>query len=177
MPSHRRPSRRSRTLRTAAFTTAVIGGVLLPSTSAFASDGPSAAPADSTVRPTAAADTTPDSRSATPQPAPAPTSPEKGRDTVDTEPRPAPDRTPGEVTAPRGGVAAGERADGGPRPVADRTPGEVTAPRGGVAAGERPADRSGENTTAIAGSVAGAAILAGAGTVMLRRRGAAHRND
>ncbi|WP_329114235.1 sortase-dependent protein [Streptomyces sp. NBC_01353] len=149
MPSHRRPSRRSLTLRTAAFTTAVIGGVLLPSTSAFASDGPSAAPSDSTVRPTAAADATPDSRSDKPQATPAPTSPEKERDTGDTEPRPVPDRTSGEVAAPRGGVAAGER----------------------------PADRSGDNTTAIAGSVAGAAILAGAGSVMLRRRGAAHRND
>ncbi|MFD9034087.1 hypothetical protein ACFVZW_23525 [Streptomyces sp. NPDC059567] len=177
MPSHRRPSRRSRSLRTAAFTTAVIGGVLLPSTSAFASDGPSAAPSDSTVRPTAAADTTPDSRSDNPKPAPAPTSSEKGRGTVDSQPRPVPDRTPGEVTAPRGGVAAGERAAAKPSPVADRTPSEVAAPRGGVAAGERPAGQSGDSTTAIAGSVAGAVILAGAGTVMLRRRGAVHRND
>ncbi|MFG2771104.1 hypothetical protein [Streptomyces sp. NPDC048350] len=159
MPSHRSPSRRRRSLRAAAFTTAVIGGVILPATSAFADDSPSVAPSAPSAAPSVSApDTTPESGA--------------------TTPRPVPDRTPSEVAAPRGGVAAGERADGRPRPVAERTPSPVAAPRGGVAAGERPAGRTGEDvTTAVAGSAAGAALLAGAGIVMLRRRGAAHRND
>ncbi len=49
----------------------------------------------------------------------------------------------------------------------------AVTPRGGVAAGERPAG-SGDNSTALlAGSTAGAALLAGAGTFVLRRRSAA----
>ncbi|WP_103534416.1 hypothetical protein [Streptomyces sp. SM11] len=52
----------------------------------------------------------------------------------------------------------------------------AVTPRGGVAAGERPAG-SGDNSTAVlAGSVAGAALLAGAGTIVLRRRSAAGHN-
>ncbi|MEE1845829.1 hypothetical protein ABZ776_21645 [Streptomyces sp. NPDC007076] len=71
---------------------------------------------------------------------------------------------------PRGGVAAGDS----PAPAVKR-PGSA-APRGGVAAGERPAGTSGDSTTMIAGSAAGALLLAGAGTVVLRRRSAAQRN-
>ncbi|MFH9756027.1 hypothetical protein [Streptomyces griseus] len=72
---------------------------------------------------------------------------------------------------PRGGVAAGDR----PAPAAKEAAPAVT-PRGGVAAGERPAG-SGDNSTAVlAGSVAGAALLAGAGTLVLRRRSAAGHN-
>ncbi|MEI5034514.1 hypothetical protein RB201_22765 [Streptomyces sp. S1A(2023)] len=74
------------------------------------------------------------------------------------------------AVTPRGGVAAGE----GPAPAP--TPKEaapVVTPRGGVAAGERPAG-SGDNSTAVlAGSVAGTALLAGVGTIVLRRRSAA----
>lgn len=75
------------------------------------------------------------------------------------------------AVTPRGGVAAGE----GPAPAAKEAAPAVT-PRGGVAAGERPAS-SGDNSTAVlAGSVAGAALLAGAGTIVLRRRSAAGHN-
>ncbi|MFE5635866.1 hypothetical protein, partial [Streptomyces sp. NPDC056543] len=148
MPSHRSPSRRRRSLRAAAFTTVVIGGVLLPSTSAFADDRPSAAPSEPGAVPSASASDTP-------------------RDSGSATPRPVPDRTSGEVAAPRGGVAAGERADGTPRPVPDRKAGEVAAPRGGVAAGERPVGQEGGNpATAVAGAAAGAVLLAGAGTVV-----------
>ncbi|MFD9540114.1 LPXTG cell wall anchor domain-containing protein [Streptomyces sp. NPDC060022] len=48
-------------------------------------------------------------------------------------------------------------------------------PRGGVAAGERAATETG-GSTALYGSAAGAVLLAGAGTFVLRRRSAAHRN-
>ncbi len=47
-------------------------------------------------------------------------------------------------------------------------------PRGGVAAGEAPADDNG--VTTLAGSAAGALLLAGAGTYVLRRRSAARHN-
>jgi hypothetical protein len=47
-------------------------------------------------------------------------------------------------------------------------------PRGGVAAGEAPADDDG--VTTLAGSAAGALLLAGAGTYILRRRSAARHN-
>ncbi|KAB2588762.1 hypothetical protein F5983_30835, partial [Streptomyces arboris] len=62
-----------------------------------------------------------------------------------------------------------------PAPAASEAPREATpapavAPRGGVAAGERPAGTGDNSTTALAGSVAGAALLAGAGTLVLRRR-------
>ncbi|WP_278191883.1 hypothetical protein [Streptomyces sp. TRM75563] len=93
---------------------------------------------------------------------------------------PAPERSEAAAEAPRdaapsavprGGVAAGDR----PAPAAKEAAPSVT-PRGGVAAGERP-EGSGDNSTAVlAGSVAGAALLAGAGTIVLRRRSAAGHN-
>ncbi|MEV8426089.1 LPXTG cell wall anchor domain-containing protein [Streptomyces niveus] len=46
-------------------------------------------------------------------------------------------------------------------------------PRGGVAAGEAPATDSGATT--LVGSAAGALLLAGAGTYVVRRRSAARR--
>ncbi|MGW3909856.1 hypothetical protein ACWECR_42950, partial [Streptomyces sp. NPDC005056] len=49
-------------------------------------------------------------------------------------------------------------------------------PRGGVAAGERPLGTTSDNTTALAGSAAAAFVLAGTGTLVLRRRAATHRN-
>ncbi|MEE1807319.1 hypothetical protein [Streptomyces sp. BE133] len=87
----------------------------------------------------------------------------------------APSRGSEPTVTPRGGVAAGdspapavvEPSAAGERPAAD-------APRGGVAAGERPAGTSGESTTALAGSIA-AVLVAGAGTVVLRRRSAAQQ--
>ncbi|MFC8827007.1 hypothetical protein ACFT9I_16900 [Streptomyces sp. NPDC057137] len=47
------------------------------------------------------------------------------------------------------------------------------APRGGVAAGEAPAEDSA--TATLVGSAAGALLLAGAGTFVVRRRSAARR--
>ncbi|SCE19300.1 hypothetical protein GA0115239_13084, partial [Streptomyces sp. BpilaLS-43] len=47
-------------------------------------------------------------------------------------------------------------------------------PRGGVDAGERPAGST--DATALYGSAAGAILLAGAGTLVVRRRSAAQRN-
>ncbi|WP_326700964.1 hypothetical protein OG909_28915 [Streptomyces sp. NBC_01754] len=79
--------------------------------------------------------------------------------------------------------------DGSATPVPDTQRGEATEapslvpaesspagtmPRGGVDAGERPADTTG--TTALYGSAAGVALLAGAGTLVVRRRSAAQRN-
>lgn len=51
--------------------------------------------------------------------------------------------------------------------------GEKAVPRGGVAAGEAPAGDSG--TTTLVGSAAGALLLAGAGTFVVRRRSAGRR--
>ncbi|MFE9461968.1 hypothetical protein [Streptomyces californicus] len=77
--------------------------------------------------------------------------------------------------------AASEPAPAAPSPerseAASAAPGEAApapAPRGGVAAGERPAADSGTTgTTVLAGSAVGAVLLAGAGTIVLRRRSAA----
>lgn len=70
---------------------------------------------------------------------------------------------------PRGGVAAGDRPSAAPSAV------PATAPRGGVAAGERPAGGSNDGTAALVGTALGAVLVAGAGTVVLRRRSAAAR--
>ncbi|WP_066956747.1 LPXTG cell wall anchor domain-containing protein [Streptomyces lushanensis] len=58
--------------------------------------------------------------------------------------------------------------------AAKRASADGNLPRGGVAAGEAPAEDTGATT--LAGSVAGALLLAGAGTFVLRRR-AAERRD
>lgn len=71
---------------------------------------------------------------------------------------------------PRGGVAAGDK------PAPARGGKRVAAPRGGVNAGERPAGSASGNTTALAGSAAALALVAGAGTFVVRRRSASHRN-
>ncbi|MEU6045868.1 hypothetical protein ABZ843_20350 [Streptomyces fimicarius] len=77
---------------------------------------------------------------------------------------------------PRGGVAAGDRPAPAPKEAVPAEAAPSVTPRGGVAAGERPAG-SGDNSAAVlAGSVAGAALLAGAGTLVLRRRSAAGHN-
>ncbi|MER6998516.1 sortase-dependent protein [Streptomyces sp. NPDC000410] len=47
-------------------------------------------------------------------------------------------------------------------------------PRGGVAAGERPVANAGDNTATLVGSAAGVALLAGVGTIVLRRRAGAN---
>ncbi|MFF2539132.1 hypothetical protein [Streptomyces cyaneofuscatus] len=132
-------------LRTAVLAAAAAAAVLVPSTVAFA---------DATPRPSAPAESAPA------------VSPERAKAAQAAEAAPTAARP---SVAPRGGVAAGDR----PAPAAPREarPAPAVVPRGGVAAGERPAGTGGDNsTTALAGSVAGAALLAGAGTLVLRRR-------
>ncbi|MFI7286178.1 hypothetical protein ACIBRY_05900 [Streptomyces anulatus] len=92
---------------------------------------------------------------------------------LSSKPSEAPTKAPkdaGPAVTPRGGVAAGDR----PAP-APKEAGPAVTPRGGVAAGERPAG-SGDNAAVLAGSVAGTALLAGVGTIVLRRRSAAGLN-
>ncbi|MFF9687076.1 hypothetical protein [Streptomyces sp. NPDC014623] len=91
---------------------------------------------------------------------------------ADATPAPAPT----ELTASPSATPAPERAE--PTEAATPVPAESvpagTVPRGGVDAGERPArDAAG---TALYGSAAGAAVLAGAGVLVLRRRSTAQRN-
>ncbi|MFJ4965203.1 hypothetical protein EES43_26045 [Streptomyces sp. ADI96-02] len=74
-------------------------------------------------------------------------------------------KSTGPAVTPRGGVAAGDRP--APSVLPKDAKATTTVPRGGVAAGERPA---GDDTAALIGSAAGIALLAGAGTVVLRRR-------
>lgn len=129
------------TLRTVAVAALVAGAAFLPSAPAFAADRTPAPSAEGTT------------------PVPAPT---RG----DDAPRPSQDRGPS--AAPRGGVAAGDKPAPAPAERRDAAPAPA-APRGGVDAGERPA--AGATTgTALAGSAAGIALLAGAGTLVLRRR-------
>ncbi len=69
---------------------------------------------------------------------------------------------------------AAERGDTATPVPAEAVP-AGTMPRGGVDAGERPAEQTG--ATALYGSAAGAVLLAGAGTLVLRRRSAAQRDS
>ncbi|MGW4227818.1 hypothetical protein ACWEF9_00775 [Streptomyces sp. NPDC004980] len=93
-------------------------------------------------------------------------------------PKPTPEvSTPATAEPSPVPTEAGTGADA--RPTSAPVPAESvpagTLPRGGVAAGERAAEESG-SATALYGSAAGAVLLAGAGTFVLRRRSAAHRN-
>ncbi|MDX3484304.1 hypothetical protein [Streptomyces sp. ID05-18] len=140
------PSRR--TLRAAVLAAVAAGAVLVPSAAAFA---------DASPKPSKPAVVDQSSK-----PSEAPTETPK-----DTAP----------AVTPRGGVAAGEGRSSAPTPApAPKDAGPAVTPRGGVAAGERPAG-SGDNSTAVlAGSVAGTALLAGVGTLVLRRRPSAGLN-
>ncbi|MFD9886722.1 hypothetical protein ACFWZT_35275 [Streptomyces alboflavus] len=155
--SHRaRRPQRSTSLRAAFFATAVAGGVLAaPSATAFASDTP---------------------------PKPKPTVSKPAPEDVVKKKRAAEDarqKAPGAV--PRGGVAAGdkpdkpavrEKAKPAPKPVSDEARKRLAQPpKGGVAAGERPESGS-DNTATLIGSAAGIGLLAGASTMVLRRRAA-----
>ncbi|WP_405387129.1 hypothetical protein OG596_04525 [Streptomyces sp. NBC_01102] len=77
----------------------------------------------------------------------------------------------------RDGTSDAERKKAEPTsaPVPAESVPAGTLPRGGVAAGERAAEESG-SASALYGSAAGAVLLAGVGTFVLRRRSAAHRN-
>ncbi|MEV6075639.1 hypothetical protein AB0L80_11115 [Streptomyces sp. NPDC052069] len=144
------------TLRTVVLAAVAAGAVLAPSAAAFA---------DSTPKP------------ATPRVEKTP-SPVAEQPTARPADSGAGDR-PAPAVKPRGGVAAGDRPAPAVKTRGDAGAGESAAPavkpRGGVAAGERPAG-GGDSTTALVGSAAGAMLLAGAGTIVLRRRSAAHRN-
>ncbi|MEV7871061.1 sortase-dependent protein [Streptomyces sp. NPDC088124] len=87
--------------------------------------------------------------------------------------------------APRGAVAAGDapsekakRAEDAAamkaRAVEKAKAASQAAPRGAVAAGEAPASSNG--VAPLAGTAAGAMLLAGAGTFVIRRRSAARAN-
>ncbi|MFI0054883.1 hypothetical protein [Streptomyces griseus] len=137
------------TLRAAVLAAVAAGAVLVPSAAAFADASPK--PSEP------AAVTTP--------------SPERSEAAAE-----APRDAAAPSAVPRGGVAAGDRPAPAPKEAVPAEAAPAVTPRGGVAAGERPAG-SGDNSTAVlAGSVAGTALLAGAGTLVLRRRSAAGHN-
>ncbi|MFI1223391.1 MULTISPECIES: hypothetical protein [unclassified Streptomyces] len=134
------------TLRAVVLAAVAAGAVLVPSAAAFA---------DTSPKPSAPVEAVP--------------SPERSEAAAETPREAAPS------VAPRGGVAAGDRPAPAPTEAGPQQAAPAVTPRGGVAAGERPV--SGDNSTAVlAGSVAGAALLAGAGTIVLRRRSADGRN-
>ncbi|MEU0685660.1 hypothetical protein [Streptomyces uncialis] len=168
-------------LRRATLLTAAIGGVLAPAGAAVASDGaPDRSIIVSDSESPAKVEVVQRDREVPGDKVTA-TQPPRSVPASESGPRVA-DGKPADKKislAPRGGVAAGEAtATPAPAPrVADGKPAEKRislAPRGGVAAGERVAAEGG-GSTAVAGSAAGLVMLAGAGTIMLRRR-AAHRN-
>ncbi|MFH9684859.1 hypothetical protein ACH4LE_00735 [Streptomyces sp. NPDC017413] len=158
------PSRR--TLRAAVLAAVAAGAVLVPSAAAFADASPK--PSEPTVA---------DLSESKP---PVVDLSESKPPVVDLSERKAADDAAKDgarpAVTPRGGVAAGEGPAPAPAPAAKEAAPVVT-PRGGVAAGERPAG-SGDNSTAVlAGSAAGTALLAGVGTIVLRRRSAAGLNS
>ncbi|MFJ9884318.1 hypothetical protein [Streptomyces sp. NPDC091287] len=161
------PSRR--TLRAAVLAAVAAGAVLVPSAAAFADSSPKPSEPAAVDLSTKRAE---DAANAPKEAAPAVTP--RGGVAAGDRPAPAPTEAgPAKAPAvtPRGGVAAGDR----PAP-APTDAGPAVTPRGGVAAGERGAG-SGDNSTAVlAGSVAGTALLAGVGTIVLRRRSAAGLN-
>ncbi|MFJ6615484.1 hypothetical protein ACIQPT_34995 [Streptomyces sp. NPDC091289] len=132
------------TLRAAVLAAVAAGAVLVPSTAAFA---------DASPKPS--------------EPASAAPSPERSKAAADAPKEAAP------AVTPRGGVAAGDRPTPAPKEAGPEEAAPAVTPRGGVAAGERIAGSGDNSTTVLAGSVAGAALLAGAGTLVLRRRSAA----
>ncbi|MFG3430704.1 hypothetical protein [Streptomyces californicus] len=144
-----------RTLRGAVLAAVAAGAVLVPSAAAFA---------DSSPKPVASAPA-----AAAPSPERSEAAPEAPREAAPEAPREA-----APAPAPRGGVAAGEAPTPAPKAAEPEVAAPEAAPRGGVAAGERPvADGGTTGTTVLAGSAVGAVLLAGVGTIVLRRRSAA----
>ncbi|MFB7558221.1 hypothetical protein [Streptomyces brevispora] len=86
---------------------------------------------------------------------------------ADSSPTPSPAR-------PTQSARPSDAPSTAPSVVPSAVPSE--APRGGVAAGERPAGTSGDNTAAVTGSAVAALLVAGAGTVVLRRRSTGRRD-
>ncbi|MGW8555194.1 sortase-dependent protein [Streptomyces tubercidicus] len=137
-------------LRHTAVAVVTASAICLPATSAFADS--STEPAPRTANKTAPEDELPD-----------------GIELTNTKPAPktanktAPELPDGiELSSTQPGVRGSEV--------------KVKTPRGGVAAGEKPAATSADGTTAAVGTAAGALLLAGAGTLVIRRRAAA-RHD
>ncbi|MGX2992894.1 hypothetical protein JNUCC64_01145 [Streptomyces sp. JNUCC 64] len=188
-------------LRRAVLVTVAVGGVLAPATAALAADGDGERPlslsAGSGPSPSPVVEegerATPSGGATPGRATPSPTvEPSAGR-TPTVEPsagggpsttgKPAPSPTPSldlSTERPR----EGDRATPSPLVEGSLFPDRkadlsardhAETPRGGVAAGERPgADRDG--TVALAGSAAGLLMLAGASTVVLRRRAAVRRD-
>lgn len=149
--SHRRP-RRS-VVRTAAVAAAVTAGVLAPAGAALASD-------------------------TTPKPVASEAAAAEKADKAS----PAPATRDEEVARKRAAAEKAERADkASPVPAAPgsdearKRAAAAAAPRGGVAAGERPVSDGGTGSTGLVTSLSAAALLAGAGTVALRRRASHQR--
>ncbi|MFI5481076.1 hypothetical protein ACIBAB_18360 [Streptomyces rubiginosohelvolus] len=138
------------TLRAAVLAAVAAGAVLVPS----------AAFADASPKPSAPVEATP--------------SPERSEAAAEAPSEAPQDAAP--AVTPRGGVAAGDRPAPAPKQAAPAEAAPSVTPRGGVAAGERQAGNGDNSTTLLAGSAAGTALLAGAGTIVLRRRSAAGHN-
>ncbi|MER5769048.1 hypothetical protein [Streptomyces sp. NPDC001985] len=163
-------------LRALAVATAAVGAALLPAGAAFADSSPTAVPAvekpvdKSTARPAE-------------NPAEFPV-----RELGDQKGKPSGPM----VRVPVGGVAAGDKpvvakerkpaaapmaVKPGKADKGDKAAPVVVAPRGGVAAGEQTAastststNGSGNGTAALAGTAVAFALVAGAGTFVVRRR-------
>ncbi|MDQ0988138.1 LPXTG cell wall anchor domain-containing protein [Streptomyces sp. V2I9] len=86
---------------------------------------------------------------------------------ADSSPKPVP-------SAPAAAAPSPDRGKATVPAPKDAAP--AVAPRGGVAAGERPITGDDSSTTVLAGSAVGAVLLAGVGTIVLRRRSAAGHN-
>ncbi|GGS11779.1 hypothetical protein GCM10010252_58730 [Streptomyces aureoverticillatus] len=186
---HARRPQGSTSLRATVVATAVAGGVLAaPAATAFANDA-TPKPTPSVSKPSeedvkkkrAAAEEA--MRDGKPTTAP--------RGAVAAGDKPVARNAPKEAmkdgkptTAPRGAVAAGDKpvvrkdeTKPAPKPLSPEERKKAAAdqakraPEGGVAAGERPAS-GGDNTGTLVGSAAGIALLAGASTMVLRRRAA-----
>lgn len=166
------PSRR--TLRAAVLAAVAAGAVLVPSAAAFADASPK--PSEPAVVDLSSKPSKPsEAPTETPKEA-APAVTPRGGVAAGDRPAPAPKEAgPAKAPAvtPRGGVAAGEGRSSAPSP---KDAGPAVTPRGGVAAGERPAGSGDTSTAVLAGSVAGTALLAGVGTIVLRRRSSAGLN-
>ncbi|MZG01283.1 hypothetical protein [Streptomyces sp. SID5614] len=135
------------TLRAVVLAAVAAGAVLVPSAAAFA---------DASPKPSAPVAATP--------------APERSEAASEAPQDAAP------AVTPRGGVAAGDRPAPAPKQASPAEAAPSVTPRGGVAAGERQAGNGDNSTALLAGSVAGTALLAGAGTLILRRRSAAGHN-
>ncbi|MFF5088307.1 hypothetical protein [Streptomyces niveus] len=101
---------------------------------------------------------------------PTPSASETGKTTAEKEKEDAAKKAEAVKKASGEGISTEEAEK---KAAAEKAAAAKEVPRGGVAAGEAPATDSG--ATALVGSAAGALLLAGAGTYVVRRRSAARR--